>query len=119
MTRPASRSAGSLIRFKLTRCGTLVRPQISRNRRVPEAGAPPSNVLMHAAMAIRERRYNPGGVTATMLMVPHAAAGGRWLARSGRVSRRGGLLVSAAGSAFAGLPLAMKGADAPCNEAIA
>jgi hypothetical protein len=66
------------------------------------------NVLMHTAMAIRERRYNPGVVTAAMLMAPHAAAGGRWLAGSGRVSRRQGLLASAAGIAFAGLPLAMK-----------
>jgi Protein of unknown function with HXXEE motif len=66
------------------------------------------NVLMHTAMAIRERRYNPGVVTAAVLMASHAAAGGRWLARSGRVSRRQGLLASAAGVAFAGLPLAMK-----------
>jgi hypothetical protein len=66
------------------------------------------NVLMHTAMAVRERRYNPGLVTAATLMASHAAAGGRWLARSGRVSRRQGLLASAAGIAFAGLPLAMK-----------
>ena len=66
------------------------------------------NALVHAAMAIRERRYNPGVVTATVLMAPHAAAGGLWLARSGRVSRRQGLLATAAGSLFAGLPLAMK-----------
>jgi Protein of unknown function with HXXEE motif len=66
------------------------------------------NALMHTAMAVRERRYNPGVVTATMLMVPHAAAGGRWVARSGRVSRREGLLATAAGVAFAGLPMAMK-----------
>jgi hypothetical protein len=64
------------------------------------------NALMHAGMAIRERRYNPGVVTATMLMVPHTAAGGVWLARSGRLSRRQGLLASAAGNALAGLPLA-------------
>ena len=66
------------------------------------------NVLMHAAMAVRERRYNPGVVTATTLMVPHVAAGARWLARSGRVSRRHGLLASAAGITFAALPLAMR-----------
>jgi Protein of unknown function with HXXEE motif len=67
-----------------------------------------SNVLMHASMAVRERLYNPGVVTATVLMVPHAAAGARWLARSGRISRRGALLASALGGAFAALPLAMK-----------
>ena len=66
------------------------------------------NALMHTAVAIRERRYNPGVVTVALLMAPHAAAGGRWLARSGRLSRRQGLLASAAGIAFAGLPLAMK-----------
>jgi hypothetical protein len=66
------------------------------------------NVLMHTAMAMRERRYNPGVVTATVLMVPHAAAGARWLAHSRRVSHRQGLLASAVGGTFAGLPLAMK-----------
>ncbi len=58
--------------------------------------------------AVRERRYNPGVVTAAALMVPHAAAGARWLARSGRMSRRQGLLASAVGGAFAGLAPAMK-----------
>ena len=83
-------------------------------RRTPVAAATvlcmeAGNVLMHAAMAIRERRYNPGVVTATILMAPHAAAGGGWLVRSGRVSRRQGLLAAAAGIAVgAGLPLAMK-----------
>jgi hypothetical protein len=66
------------------------------------------NALMHIAVAVRERRYNPGVVTVALLMTPHAAAGGRWLARSGRLSRREGLLASASGIAFAGLPLAMK-----------
>jgi Protein of unknown function with HXXEE motif len=67
-----------------------------------------SNVLMHAGMALRERRYNPGVVTAGVLMAPHAVAGARWLARYGRMSRRQGLLASAVGGAFSGLPLAMK-----------
>ena len=66
------------------------------------------NALMHTGMAMRERRYNPGVVTGAVLFIPHAAAGARWLARSGRISRRQGLLASAAGIAFAGLPLAMK-----------
>jgi hypothetical protein len=42
------------------------------------------NVLMHGGMALRERRYNPGVVTATALLLPHAVAGGWWLARSER-----------------------------------
>jgi Protein of unknown function with HXXEE motif len=66
------------------------------------------NVLMHTGTALRERRYNPGVATAAVLMAPHAAAGLRWLARSGRASRRQRLIARAAGVAFAGLPLAMK-----------
>lgn len=66
------------------------------------------NALMHTAMAMRQRRYNPGVVTATMLLAPHAAGGARWLARSRRLSRREGLLASMAGGAFAALPLAMR-----------
>lgn len=67
------------------------------------------NALMHASMAARERRYNPGLATATLLMAPHALAGARALRRSGRLSRRGAALAAAAGVAFsAGLPLAMK-----------
>ena len=61
---------------------------------------------MHTAMALR--RYNPGVVTVVLLMAPHAAAGGRWLARSKRLSRRDRLLATAAGIAFAGLPAGMK-----------
>jgi hypothetical protein len=67
-----------------------------------------ANVLMHASMAVRERRYNPGVVTATALMVPHAAAGAHWLARSGCMSRRQVLLAGAVGGAFAALAPAMK-----------
>ena len=64
---------------------------------------------MHGSVAARERRYNPGLATGGLLMAGHAAAGGAWLARSGRISRRGTLLAAAAGLAFsAGLPLAMK-----------
>jgi hypothetical protein len=66
------------------------------------------NALMHTAMAVRNRRYNPGVATAAGLMAPHAAAGARWLARSGRLSSRQRLLAAAAGVGFAGLPLAMK-----------
>ena len=82
-------------------------------RRTPVAAAAvlwieAGNVLMHTGVAIRERRYNPGVATAALLMAPHVAAGGRWLARSQRVSRSEGLVAAAAGIAFAGLPLAMK-----------
>jgi hypothetical protein len=67
------------------------------------------NALMHAAMALRERRYNPGLATATLLMATHAAGGTAALNHSGRLSRRGARLAAAAGIAFsAGLPLAMK-----------
>lgn len=67
------------------------------------------NALMHGSMALRERRYNPGLVSATALMAPHALAGAVRLRRSGRLSRRSATLAAAAGIVFsAGLPLAMK-----------
>ena len=67
------------------------------------------NALMHTDMALRERRYNPGLATATLLMATHALAGERALHRSGRLSRRARIAAAAAGLAFsAGLPLAMK-----------
>jgi hypothetical protein len=66
------------------------------------------NALMHTAMALRERRYNPGLATATLMGV-HAANGAVALRRSGRLSRRGARRSAIAGVAFsAGLPLAMK-----------
>ncbi len=67
------------------------------------------NTAMHAGMALRERRYNPGLLTAVALMGAHAALGARSLARSGRLSRRDAALATAAGVAFSvGLPAAMK-----------
>lgn len=67
------------------------------------------NALMHTAMALRERRYNPGLATATLLMATHAASGAIALRRSNRLSRRSARLAAAAGIAFsAGMPLAMK-----------
>lgn len=67
------------------------------------------NAAMHAGMALRERRYNPGLVTATLLMGVHAAAADVALRRSRRLSRRGRLAAAVAGVGFsAGLPLAMK-----------
>lgn len=66
------------------------------------------NLLMHAGMAIRERGYNPGLVTAALLLGPHAAAGARHLARSGRMTRRPAALAAAGSVAFsAGLPAAL------------
>jgi hypothetical protein len=67
------------------------------------------NALMHTVMALRERRYNPGPMTATLLMGTHAASGAIALRRSGRLSRRSARLAAAAGIAFSvGLPLAMR-----------
>jgi hypothetical protein len=82
-------------------------------RRIPGVAAgvllmETANALMHASTAVRERRYNPGVATATALMAPHAAAGVLWLARSGLISRRQGVLAGAIGSAFAGLAPAMR-----------
>ena len=67
------------------------------------------NAAMHAAIALRERRYNPGLATATLLLAPHALAGAAAVRRSGRLSRRGAVLASAAGIGLsAALPLTMK-----------
>jgi hypothetical protein len=67
------------------------------------------NAAMHAGMALRERRYNPGLLTAVALMGVHAGAGARKLHRSGRLSRGEGVRAAAVGIGLsAGLPLAMK-----------
>jgi hypothetical protein len=67
------------------------------------------NAAMHAGMALRERRYNPGLATATLLMGTHAVAGAVALRRSRRLGRCGALAAAVAGIGFsAGLPLAMK-----------
>jgi uncharacterized protein with HXXEE motif len=67
------------------------------------------NALMHASMAARERRYNPGVATGALLMGAHAAAGARWLARRRPLSPRAKLGAAGFGIAFsAGLPAAMK-----------
>jgi hypothetical protein len=67
------------------------------------------NALMHTGMALRLRRYNPGLATATLLMAPHAVAGGLALRRRHRLSRSTGLAAAIAGIGFiAALPLAMK-----------
>ena len=66
------------------------------------------NAAMHTAMAVRGRRYNPGVATVVLLMGPHAIAGALSIKRSGRLSRKAGVLATAAGLSFSGLPLAMK-----------
>lgn len=66
------------------------------------------NLAMHAGAAVRERRYNPGLVTAVTLMAPHAARSAVWLRRSGRMTRAGIAVTVAIGAAFASLPLSMK-----------
>jgi Protein of unknown function with HXXEE motif len=67
------------------------------------------NTALHAGMAVRERRYNPGVVTGIALMGVHAAASARALRRSGRLGRRGAVAAFAIGLAIdAGLPVTMK-----------
>lgn len=67
------------------------------------------NTALHAGMAVRERRYNPGVLTGIALMGVHAATGARALHRWGRLGRRGALAAFALGIAIdAGLPLTMK-----------
>src|SRR5690606_22555405 len=61
-------------------------------------GIEAGNVVMHASTALRERRYNPGLATATLLFAPHVAAGARWLARSGRMTK-GAAALAALGAA--------------------
>jgi hypothetical protein len=67
------------------------------------------NTALHAGMAVRERRYNPGVVTGIALMGVHAAASARALRRSGRLGRRGAVAAFAIGLAIdASLPVTMK-----------
>jgi hypothetical protein len=67
------------------------------------------NTALHAGMAVRERRYNPGVVTGVALMGVHAAASARALRRSGRLRRRQAVAAFALGVAIdAGLPVTMK-----------
>jgi hypothetical protein len=67
------------------------------------------NAALHAGMAVRERRYNPGVATGIALMATHAAASAGSLRRSGRLGRRGAVAAFAIGFAIdAGLPVTMK-----------
>jgi hypothetical protein len=72
-------------------------------------GIEAGNVLMHSAMAVRERRPNPGLATATLLFAPHVALGLRALRRAGRMTPATTALATAgAGAIGAGLPALMK-----------
>lgn len=93
--------------------GTAVAAAILWRRHAAPAAivlwAEAGNAAMHIGMALRERRYNPGLVTAVALMGVHATAGARALHRDGRLGR--GKAIAAAGAGIglsAGLPLAMK-----------
>lgn len=67
------------------------------------------NTALHAGMAVRERRYNPGLVTGVGLMAVHAAASARALRRSKRLSRGEAVGAFALGLMIdAGLPVTMK-----------
>jgi hypothetical protein len=66
------------------------------------------NVVLHTGLALRKRRYNPGVVTAAILMAPHTLAAVRWMRRSGRLSRETGVAAAAAGLSITALPLAMR-----------
>jgi hypothetical protein len=93
--------------------GTAILAAALRRRSAAPAAvvlwAEAGNAAMHAGMALRERRYNPGVATAVALMGIHAATGARALRRSGRLGRGEAALAAAVGVGLsAGLPLAMK-----------
>jgi hypothetical protein len=67
------------------------------------------NTALHAGMALRERRYNPGVVSGVALMGLHAAASATALRRSGRLGGGEAATAFALGLAIdAGLPITMK-----------
>jgi hypothetical protein len=55
------------------------------------------NTALHAGMAVRERRYNPGVSPESALMGVHAAAIGHALRRSSRLGRREAFAATAIG----------------------
>jgi hypothetical protein len=68
-----------------------------------------ANAAMHAGMAVRERRYNPGLVTGVSLMGVHAASGARALHRSRRLGRGQAVAAAIVGIGLsAALPVTMK-----------
>lgn len=67
------------------------------------------NAALHAGVAVRERRYNPGVVTGIALMGVHAAVSARALHRSRRLGRREALAAIPVGlGIIASLPVTMK-----------
>lgn len=63
---------------------------------------------MHTGMAVTQRRYNPGVMTATLLMGPHAVAGARRMNRSADLPPRARAATAAFGLNIGVLPIAMK-----------
>lgn len=85
-------------------------------------GIEAGNVAMHSGMAIGERAYNPGLVTAALGFLPHAALGARWLRRSDRMTTRSTVVAVAGALVFsAGLPALlhrrMRDAKTPADAA--
>ncbi len=82
-----------------------------RRTAVPAAavlGLEVGNTVLHAGLALRRRRYNPGVVTAALLMGPHAVAAVRSMQRGGRMTSRGAAAAAALSLSITGLPLLMK-----------
>ncbi len=82
-----------------------------RRTPVPAAGVlwlEAGNFAMHTGLAVAQRRYNPGVVTAALLMGPHAIAGARWMRRSVDLSPRAKAATAAFGLSVGVLPAAMK-----------
>lgn len=66
------------------------------------------NCAFHTGLALRKHSYNPGVVTAALLMGPHAIAGMRWIRRSGRLTSQANAAARIAGLSLSTLPLALK-----------
>lgn len=82
-----------------------------RRTAVPAAavlGLEVGNTVLHTGLALRHRRYNPGVVTAALLMGPHALAAVRTMQRGGRMTSRGAAAAAALSLSITGLPLLMK-----------
>jgi hypothetical protein len=85
---------------------------------VPERAAAPAALLftshlgnagLHAAMAIRERRWNPGSVTGPALLLPVGVSGLRRLWGDPRISRRAVTAGAIGGIALSALlPIALR-----------
>jgi len=111
-TWPLTERVGFHVNVTIGWSTALAGAALWRRSAVPAAavlGLEAGNALMHTGMAVRERGYNPGVATGALLMGVHAIAGGRWLARSGRLSLGGAsTAVATAAALSAGLPALMK-----------